>query len=146
MRLMRKEKGFTLIELMVVVGIIGLLSSVILVAVASGRSRARDGRRKADLKQLQGALELSFNANNTYPTNAAFECADSGTLALGVLTPTFLPALPATQPGTGCAQYRGTAVDYKLKVTLENSDTDSQNDGGTVLGDYELYTGGGQTF
>ncbi|MDP3795334.1 MAG: prepilin-type N-terminal cleavage/methylation domain-containing protein [bacterium] len=144
---MRKSKGFTLIELMVVVGIIGLLSSVILVAVTSGRSRARDGRRKADIKQLQAAVELYFNANNTYPTNSSPQCADDEAGALGVITPTFLPALPRTQPGIACILYRGTAIDYKLSTPLENPDTDALNtgDGGTDDNRFEVFTGVGRT-
>lgn len=142
-------KGFTLIELLVVVGIIGLLSSVVLVAVFSGRSRARDGRRKADIKQIQGALELYFNANNTYPnTSSAWQCGPGGA-ALGLLPPNYLPVLPVTQPGApgdGTYCYKSTAINYKLRTPLENSDVDSQNDGGNLAGEFELFTGGAVTF
>lgn len=62
-----RRNGFTLIELLVVISIISLLSSVLFAAVNSGRVKARDARRKADLKQIQTALALYYDAYGTYP-------------------------------------------------------------------------------
>ncbi len=67
---MKKNKGFTLIELLVVIAIIGVLASVVLASFNSARKKSRDARRIADIKQLQLALELYFDANSTYPTDA----------------------------------------------------------------------------
>ncbi len=63
----RNEKGFTLVELLVVISIIGLLSTLAVVALGSARERARDAKRIADVKQIQTALELFYNDNNAYP-------------------------------------------------------------------------------
>ncbi len=60
------KKGFTLIELLVVVAIIGILSSVVLASLNSAREKARDARRKSDLKQIQNALEMYYNDCGTY--------------------------------------------------------------------------------
>ena len=62
-----KQKGFTLIELLVVISVIGLLASVILVSLNSARQKARDAKRKADLRQLATALNLYYNDNDIYP-------------------------------------------------------------------------------
>ncbi len=63
-----KQKGFTLIELLVVISIIGLLSTVISIALANARQRARDTKRLADVRQLRLALDIYYNQNNsTYP-------------------------------------------------------------------------------
>jgi type II secretion system protein G len=63
----KKQKGFTLVELLVVISIIGLLASIVLVALNGARSKARDAKRIADLSQISKALELYYNANNAYP-------------------------------------------------------------------------------
>lgn len=63
----QKERGFTLIELLVVIAIIGMLSSVVLASLNSARSKARDARRLADIRQLQTALEMYYNDHNNYP-------------------------------------------------------------------------------
>lgn len=65
-----KSKGFTLIELLVVIAIIGLLSSIVLVSLNSVRAKARDARRKSDLRQISLALELYYDANSHYPVGS----------------------------------------------------------------------------
>ena len=62
----RKNRGFTLIELLVVIAIIGILASVVLASLNSARQKSRDARRVSDIKQLQLALELYFDANRSY--------------------------------------------------------------------------------
>jgi general secretion pathway protein G len=57
------QRGFTLIELMVVIAIIGLLSAAILSSLSTANQRGRDANRIADMKQLQNALEL-YAADN----------------------------------------------------------------------------------
>lgn len=65
----RKLLGFTIIELLVVISVIGLLASVILVSLNSARAKARDARRKADLAQITRALELYYDTYGGYPTS-----------------------------------------------------------------------------
>lgn len=67
MRQSLSKNSFTLIELLVVIAIIGLLSTVVLVSLQGVRARARDARRKSDLKQIRTALEEYYNDHNTYP-------------------------------------------------------------------------------
>lgn len=84
------KRGFTLIELLVVIAIIGILSSVVLASLNSARQKSRDSRRIADVKQIQNALELYYDASSTYPS------------ALSALAPTYISAVP-TDPQTNSA-------------------------------------------
>lgn len=59
--------GFTLVELLVVVAIIGLLAAIILVNLGDVRAKARDRRRIADAKQIAEALALYHDDNQAYP-------------------------------------------------------------------------------
>ena len=60
-------KGFTMIELLIVVIMIGLLSIVGMGAYTASLRTGRDARRKSDLEQLRSALELYMSDNSTYP-------------------------------------------------------------------------------
>ncbi len=67
MRTIHTKKGFTLIEILIVVSIIGLLASIIFVGLGSARAKGRDARRIADLRSIQTGLELYFSKNGKYP-------------------------------------------------------------------------------
>ena len=59
--------GFTPIEILLVITIISILSSIILILLSEPREKSRDTRRIYDIKQLQNALELYFTDNERYP-------------------------------------------------------------------------------
>ncbi len=62
-----KSEGFTLIELIVVISIIGILSSVLVANFMQVRSKTRDGVRKKDLEQIRLALEVYRTDEGEYP-------------------------------------------------------------------------------
>lgn len=62
-----KEKGYTLLELLVAVLLIGLVLMLYMASWSKAQSKARDGRRKADLGIIKLALETYFTDNNVYP-------------------------------------------------------------------------------
>ena len=66
--LYRNIKGFTLIELLVVIAVIGILSTMAIIALGSARTKSRDAKRVADLKQISTALELFYDDHGYYPT------------------------------------------------------------------------------
>lgn len=61
--------GFTIIELLVVISIIAILTTIGLISFTQTNKRARDGKRKADLEQVRSALVLYRTDNGTYPTS-----------------------------------------------------------------------------
>ena len=67
-RALRASRGFTLIEIMVVVVIIGLLAAVIVPNVVSKVDEARVTRAKADIAAIESALTIFRLDNSKYPT------------------------------------------------------------------------------
>lgn len=82
----KNQRGFTLLELLVVIGIIGLLASIIVVNLTGARRRARDTKRVADIRNLQTASEDYFGKNGKYPT-AISDLVTNGNIPLWPLDP-----------------------------------------------------------
>ncbi len=61
------EKGFTLIEMVIVIVVIGILMGLTFNGIGGLQANARDTRRTSDLKQVQSYLELYFNKCGIYP-------------------------------------------------------------------------------
>lgn len=63
------KKAFTLIELLMVVSVIGILSSIVLTSISGATKKARDAERKSDLSQIQKALEIyQISHDGRYPS------------------------------------------------------------------------------
>lgn len=74
-----REDGFTLVELMVVLVIIGLLATVVLINVMPSQDRAMATKAKADIATLEQAMEMYRLDNFTYPSDlAALTAAPAG--------------------------------------------------------------------
>src|SRR3989338_191037 len=90
------RQGFTLIELMIVIVILGVLMGTILPRLTGAQARARDTGRISDLNNIAQALEGFYNDNGFYPntTGGAIAC-------LNATPPANTPARTAGQPMTG---------------------------------------------
>lgn len=82
--------GFTLIELMVVISIISLLSSVLLASLSTARMKARDAERLSATRSVVNALELYYAKNNHYPCTGLSN-SRSATFLQDLVTQGFLP-------------------------------------------------------
>lgn len=131
--------GFTLIEILVVVAIIGILAGVVLVGLRGTGPQARDSRRAADLRQVQNGLELYYNKYSRYP--AATDWAALRTALTGSTAGLGISNLPQDPTNTGNLVYSyGTdanGTSYVLRAVLEESGSKLLNgdiDGNPVLG------------
>ena len=80
------KKGFTLVELLVVISVIGTLAALALVAFGPSQKQTRDIKRKSDLKQYQTALENFANENKSlYPSKTSATSLPDLCITLGIL-------------------------------------------------------------
>jgi len=117
MKNIKKQKGFTLIELMLVVLIIGILSGVTLnvINIRGIQAKSRDARRIGDIKKIQTALELYYADYRGYPAKNSWENINAvGSVFSTTLWPNYISKLPKdpiegkATPDTGC--YGGVAT------------------------------------
>jgi prepilin-type N-terminal cleavage/methylation domain-containing protein len=114
------QQGFTLVELLVVVAIIGMLASLSIVALGSARTKARDAARVASVKNIQTALELYYSDTGLYPSTVT---PGSPLVTSSV---TYLNSVPKNQtPWTGGAcstgaefAYAGSSTPGNYKITF----------------------------
>lgn len=64
----KKSRGFTIVELLIVIVVIGILAALVIVTYNGIQQKARDTERKTDIKALQGHLEAYWADNAKYPT------------------------------------------------------------------------------
>lgn len=124
----RRQAGFTLIEILVVISVIGILAGLLLTNFVGVRERAADTSLKNDLRQLKTALRLYYNDVGSYPDAGAGAtiqgcgspagtsvCAD----AFSSGTTVYMNELPAD-----FAYYSDGIDSFLLVATLANASDD----------------------
>ena len=84
--LKQAQKGFTIIELLIVIAIIGILAGLVLNNFQGAQAKARDTQRRTDINNIHAKLEEFFNEENSYPIS--FTQADLAGIDAGALTDT----------------------------------------------------------
>lgn len=84
------KKAFTLIELLIVIAIVGILSSSVLVNMNGARKRARDIKRIMEVSNIQSALEMYYAQYGKYPESDKAGC---GNWDVGNVDSPFIPEL-----------------------------------------------------
>lgn len=126
------KRGFTLVELLIVIAILSVLSTLGLANFQSTRIKARDLSRKSDLQTIAKSLEAYVNDHRAYPlgdssgkiickSTAPTECDwgesftdDNGTI--------YAVQLPADAAGFSYWYASSDGTDYRLYAHLENTE------------------------
>lgn len=106
MILKMSRKGFTLVEIMIVVAIIGLLAAIAIPNFVKARDTAQKNACIANLKQIQGAIQVWAIDNNKTGTD---------TVTVAVLVPDYIKKTPACPKG---GTYATTTVDADPTCTM----------------------------
>jgi general secretion pathway protein G len=123
-KVLKEQKGFTLLELLIVIVIIGILALLIIPNITSAPKKARDTKRKTDITTVRKGLEEYFVNNNVYPN------------ALTDLTTGSAPivkTLPTDPKNSGAYVYAYAVANsnttYTLGACLENDQDNGANTG-----------------
>lgn len=138
-------KGFTLIEIMIVITILALLFIALMVSIQGQRSKGEDARVKSDLDRLKIAFEDYYNDQNCYPPQSWFDspndCGSSN------LQP-YLSQIPCDKNTGRPYELRyapSQCIGYQLYGFLQNSSDPSYSeyfeDGNTLIGTYGVASG-----
>jgi type II secretion system protein G len=127
------KNGFTLLELLIAIAIIGILSTMMVPNFVGAQEKAKEAATKSVLLGLQNALENYSLDAGTYPTNAEVSVADLSTL---LVTGGYLARL-FKNPFTGLA-YRANDTAGKILYHYDTASggyglTAYKRDGATVL-------------
>jgi len=72
-----RKRGFTLIEIIIVIVIIGLLTALVVGNLITSLKKSRDTRRKSDLDNIRSALEIYYEDNRRYPVLSEFTAGNN---------------------------------------------------------------------
>lgn len=104
------KAGFTLIELLVVIAIIGILASVVLASLNTGRQKARDAKRAADLRQIQTTMVLLQEDTGGYDVAKITGCTTVGSCIDSTKVTTYFPSGAPKAPDGDDYLFYGNAV------------------------------------
>lgn len=135
--MLKNKKGFTIVELLVVISIMGFVSTLAITSLNSARMRARDAKRSADIRQIEKAVQLYHDKYGTYPQpcqgyntwsghGANFgNCNTNYILNIGEFL-SLLPIDPSDNSGNNGYIYRATttpAQDFKIMAHMKVEST-----------------------
>lgn len=121
-----RQRGFTLLELLVVMAIIGILATVILASLNDSRQKARDSARASQTQEFMKALELFYSEYGVYPTSGVVNNAVDLDAIEGALVGAELISTIPEDDVYGSSGYRYcSSTDRKSMVIAVNTENDT---------------------
>lgn len=113
-----KLRGFTIVELLIVIVVIGILAAITIVAYNGIQSRATAAKTVSDITAVNKAVQLYYADNGSYPnTSSAWSGIGGQSNYVPGLVPTYISALPSQPTITSTVyMYISNGPDYKLIV------------------------------
>ncbi|KKU42989.1 MAG: hypothetical protein UX60_C0041G0004 [Berkelbacteria bacterium GW2011_GWA2_46_7] len=131
----RKRSGFTLVELLMVIAIIGILASLTLVSLRGAGAKARDAKVKTNVASIDKALsqyELDNQKFYVDGANATIDITESGSLAINLATYIKSTAFNPTKVAKYTTNPSGSS--YAMAWELENTTETAVTSGSGVYG------------
>jgi prepilin-type N-terminal cleavage/methylation domain-containing protein len=140
--LKQRQKGFTIVELLIVIVVIGILAALVITTYSGIQAKARNAKRQTDVQSLQTQIEAFFSQNGFYPSltdinGSAWRATNMKSLDVNAMidpsNPTqsnTLLASPAAKSyayavsnsgGTSCETDDTTCSQYTLTATFEGT-------------------------
>lgn len=139
----KKQQGFTIVELLIVIVVIGILAALVITTFTGVQGRARDTERETDIKAIHGQLEAYYADHGGYPSltdinsgtwrdanmtgldDEALEDPDSGGVqtlqAAQTVNRYAYVALPASCATDACLSYTLIAVEEDGTTTISKT-------------------------
>lgn len=125
------KKGFTLVELLIVVAIIGLLTGMVVISIQHVKAKARDSQRVSDINSISTALALYHNDFNAYPIYDGY-ITGTDFLSTTLESAGTMSSVPADPLNSGDYRYYYQSVegtDYYLEYYLETNSMSGKSQG-----------------
>lgn len=123
----KKQQGFTIVELLIVIVVIGILAALVITTFNGIQQKGRDTERQTDIKALHGQLEAYFAQNGRYPTLANMNDRAAGGFVETSLKGIDAGAFVDPKNKTSDKDLKATATANFYTYTVAPADCDNEN-------------------
>ncbi len=136
-----KPKGFTLIELMLIVAILGIMAAVAIPRFADLIRKSKEGSTKGGLMNLRSALNIYFADNHELTPNLGGDGVVADNVGVSALVPKYIDAIPSVKPATYHSE-NNQIVSKSTELVNRGGIANLYDQGGWIY----ISTGGGDFF
>jgi prepilin-type N-terminal cleavage/methylation domain-containing protein len=123
--LKKRDQGFTIVELLIVIVVIGILALLVITTYSGIQAKARNSKRQTDVQSIQTQVEAFFSENGYYPSRTDMNVDPSNptksqTLVAAPVAKSYAYAVTDSS-GNSCETDDTTCAKYTLTATYEGS-------------------------